>query len=71
MLVLLVLIGLSVVLGLRKREREINATKLARLRAKYAAATQPKSNPAFVGLTKTSRVVPLDTKTELKVEAVE
>jgi hypothetical protein len=70
-LVLLVLIGVSVVLGLRKRERERNAARLANLHAKYAAATRPRSNPAFVGLTKTSRVVPLDTKTELKVEAVE
>ena len=67
----LVLIGVSVVFSMRKRERERNLARLEKLRAKYAAA-QPKSNPAFAGLTKTSQVVPLAaTGTELKAEAVE
>ena len=65
----LVRVGVSTALGMRKRERERNLARLEKLRAKYAAA-QPKSNPAFAGLTKTSQVVPLATETELKVEAV-
>ena len=54
---MLVPIGVLAGCYARKRKREKNLAKLKEYRAKYSAS-QGAPNPAFVGLTKTSQVVP-------------